>query len=66
MDYSYLPKDKLFEYSYNEAVEEQLKKDKKMYQLNCDKMTELEYNKKLTNVCLFKFGLKQYVKRNYL
>ena len=31
LDYSYLPQDKLFEYSYNEAVEEDLKDEKKMY-----------------------------------
>lgn len=67
IDFSYLPQDKLYDYAYNEAVEEELKDAKKMYQIKLEgSSNELEYNKKLTNASVSKFGLKQFVKRNYL
>lgn len=56
----YLPQDYLFDYSYNEAVEDNLKKEKKLKSLKPDNITDLEFNMKITKFIINKFELVQF------
>ena len=65
MNYQYLPQDELFEYSYNEAVEDDLKSKPRMYTLIKDKdITDLEFNQQITKVCIQNFNLIQFQSQN--
>lgn len=60
IDYSYLPDDKYYSYSYNEAVAKNLKKKKKLIALKPKKMTELQLNTKITDSVIEALKLTHY------
>ena len=66
MSTKYIPQNQLYAYSYNEAVEENLENARKLKTLIPSSKNQLEYNKEITRVCLRRFGLEHYLKRNYL
>lgn len=60
MDYSYIPKNKYYAYSYNEAVANRLKKHKKMDTLKPSTTSELELNNRITDAIIEAFNLDHY------
>ena len=60
LSHEYLPQNKLFDYSYNEAVEENLQKEPRLRTLKPPELTDLEYNIKITKSCVNAFQLLQF------
>jgi hypothetical protein len=60
ISHKYLPQDKLFDYSYNEAVETLLQKEPVLRTLKPKTLTDLEYNLKITKSCVNVFDLRQF------
>ena len=56
----YVPENSQFEYAYNEAVQENLKKEPILRTLKPKDLTDLEHNLKITQTCVNSFKLIQF------